>query len=130
MVSKPRATEQAEQGSWRAMLTAVPVANAAARVEERPEGVTVTVANREPAKLLPPFRWLVRPPKEKRLVLDRIGTSVWHLCDGKRTVENVIDAFADQYELEFHESRVAVTEYLRSLVQRGALAMAIPGEDG
>jgi len=51
------------------------------------------------------------------------------LCDGERTVEAIIDAFAAEHRLTFHEARVAVGGYLRSLMARGALAMVMAQEE-
>jgi hypothetical protein len=109
--------------SWREMLAATPIPNGAAEVEQTKTGLLITVAIEKPASLPLPLRWVIHPRKERRLALDALGKAAWELCDGKRTVEEIIDAFAGRYDLEFHESRVAVTEYLRTLVQRGALAM-------
>ena len=55
--------------------------------------------------------------------LDRLGSQVWQLCDGVRTVEDVVDEFARLHRLTFHEARASVTAYLKMLVQRGVLAM-------
>jgi hypothetical protein len=57
------------------------------------------------------------------VILDRVGTRLWKMCDGKKTVEQLVDFFAAQYELSFHEARAAVSGHLKALVQRGALAM-------
>jgi hypothetical protein len=45
------------------------------------------------------------------------------LCDGSKSIETIIDEFAEQYSLTFHESRVLITGFIKMLVQRGALAM-------
>jgi len=58
----------------------------------------------------------------------RLGSQVWRWCDGERTVEAVVDAFAAAHGLTFHEARVAVAGYVSSLVKRGALAIAMPKE--
>jgi hypothetical protein len=115
-------------GSWRRMLEAVPVPNAAARVEDGPEPreLTVTVETTRPRWLRPPLSWIVPFRPERRTRLDRLGTRVWRLCDGQRTVEQVVDTFAEQYRLTFHEARVAVTDHLRLLIQRGILAIGLP----
>ena len=63
------------------------------------------------------------------MILDHLGVEVWERCDGTRTVEQVVDEFAQKHALSFHESRVMVTEYLRELIQRGVLAIGLPGED-
>lgn len=116
--------------TWRAMLAAVPVRNAAADVAwNAADELEVTVAIERPRYLRPPLSWIV-PHRSRRIVrLDRLGARVWDLCDGERTVEDVVDVFAERYQLTFHEARVAVTGYLQSLVQRGALAVALPDEE-
>jgi len=61
------------------------------------------------------------------MTLDRLGSWVWKLCDGNRNVEQLVDDFAAAEGLSFHEARVAVTGYLKTLIQRGALAVEVPG---
>ncbi len=120
----------AGDGSWRRMLTARPVRNEAARLGQSGEGnVTVRVTKQRPWYLLPPLSWIVPFRRERAAALDRVGSRVWRLCDGERTVEGVIDEFASSYHLTFHEARVAVTGYLKELIQRGVLAISIPEDD-
>jgi len=114
--------------SWKDMLTAIPIQNVAAKVKPGKESGTlsISVPNRPDWwHKIPPVSWVVRPPKFKLLVLDAIGAPVWDLCDGKTTVEQIVEFFAERHQLTFHESRVSVTSYLRLLIQRGALAVAL-----
>ena len=115
-------------GSWRRMLTARPVHNAAARVVDAGGDVTVYVKSVRPWYMIPPLSWIVPHQPERGSVLDGLGSQVWRWCDGRRTVEDVIDVFAGEYDLTFHEARVAVTGYVKSLVQRGALAIVMSEE--
>jgi len=116
----------ATRASWRPVLEAVPVRNAAARlVERREEELCLAVAVRRPRWMVPPISWVVPLGVERRVRLDRMGSEIWDLCDGERTVEDMIDEFAARHSLSFHEARVAVTGYLRELVRRGLLAIAI-----
>ena len=78
--------------------------------------------------MLPPLSWIVPHRRERRVVLDRVGSQMWRQCDGERTVEAVIDAFAATHDLTFHEARVAVTTYIKSLVKRGVLVIVMPKE--
>lgn len=108
------------------MLAARPQRNQAARVErDNPDVVRLTVRKRRPRLLLPPLSWIIRPRLENRYELEGLGLEVWQLCDGNRRVEDIVDAFAQRRRLTFHESRVAVTSYLKILVEKGALAMAV-----
>jgi len=115
----------AEQG-WGNMLRAKPRHNLAAKVgEQSSEGLTVWVKQQRPSFLVPPISWVVPFKEEKKVVFDQIGTQIWRQCDGRHTVEDIIDHFAQTYRLSFHEARVAVTQYLGSLVQRGTIAMEV-----
>ncbi len=124
--SRPEVTAAGRTG-WQAMLLAVPHHNASARAEAAVNGgVTVTVPLQRPRWLVPPLTWFIRLSAVHTVRLDRLGGEVWHGCDGHDTVEMLTDRFAAAHRLTFHEARVLVTEYLRSLVQRGVLAVEMP----
>ncbi len=113
--------------SWKAMLEAKPVRNTVAKITRRDSGwTTVTVSTVKPRYLIPPISWIVRPPAERSAHLDKIGSQILELCDGNRTVEEIIDVFSSRHNLTFHEARVSVTNYTKMLVQRGMLAMVMP----
>ena len=59
----------------------------------------------------------------KKLQLDAMGTSVWDLVDGKRSVRMIIQIFAKAHRLENREAEVSVTGFLRQLGQRGLLGL-------
>jgi hypothetical protein len=59
----------------------------------------------------------------KKLQLDAMGTSVWDLVDGKRSVRMIIQVFAKAHRLENREAEVSVTSFLRQLGQRGLLGL-------
>ncbi|MBT3296795.1 MAG: PqqD family protein [Verrucomicrobia bacterium] len=115
------------EGPWTTMMRAHALQNRAARVEREP-GERVAVWVKQTRRLLPPLSWIVPFRRERLTRLDRIGSRVWSLCDGRRTVEEVVDVIAEQYRLTFHESRVAVTGYLKTLIQRGVLAIEMAEE--
>ncbi len=124
--ARPAEATAATDGSWRRMLLSQPVQNAAAEVKaEGQKGVRITVKKRRPFFLIPPLSWFIRPRLTGTVLLDRLGTLVWDLCSNDRTVEQIVDEFAHRHRLTFHESRVAVTNYMKLLVERGALAMAM-----
>lgn len=108
---------------WRRMLAAVPTHNSAANVQEHDDCVAVIIKNVRPGYMVPPISWFVPFKPQKVFRLDPIGTFLWKLCDGKRSVEDIIDCFKDEYDLTFHEAKTAVTDYLKKLVQRGVLAI-------
>jgi len=124
MSGKETSGLDAQNDSWKNRLKARPVRNAAAEVSRGDgEGPQIKVRRRKPGFLVPPLSWIIRPRLTRRLALDRIGARVWDLCDGERTMEDVVDEFSCRYGLTFHEARVAVSGYVSILVQQGALAI-------
>ncbi len=59
----------------------------------------------------------------KKLQLDALGTSVWDLVDGSRSVRQIIKIFAETHRLENREAEVSVTRFIRELGQRGLLGL-------
>ena len=109
--------------TWRRMLEARPVRNGAARAAEEAAGLRITVPRRRPGWLAPPLSWIVAVSPTRTLLLDRLARRVWDGCDGKRSVEEIVEDFAREHRLSFHEARVSVTALLKMMLQRGALAM-------
>ena len=59
----------------------------------------------------------------KKLQLDELGTSVWNLMDGNRSVRQLVKMFAEAHQLETREAEVSVTQFMRELGRRGLIAM-------
>jgi len=122
-------TQQSSVG-WKYMLMARPVQNTAVRVEhKRPNSVIIHVKRKKPWYMAPPLSWIIPARPTQALTLDAIGSEIWGLCNGQRTVEDVVDIFALRYRLSFHEARISVTEYLKTLIQRSVLAIAMQTEN-
>ena len=59
----------------------------------------------------------------KPLQLDKLGTDVWELIDGNRSVHRIIEVFAETHRLQVREAEVAVSQFIRQLGQRGLIGM-------
>jgi hypothetical protein len=59
----------------------------------------------------------------KKLQLDELGTSVWNLMDGDRSVRQLVEIFAETHQLEIREAEVSVTQFIRELGRRGLIGM-------
>lgn len=62
----------------------------------------------------------------KKLQLDAMGSFVWNLIDGKRTVKDIITTFAQDYKVTNQEAETAVAAFLKTLGQRGFIALRGP----
>ena len=72
------------------------------------------------------IRWFGSEPdrvQKKKLQLDVLGTAVWGLLDGDRSVRQVIQLFSDQHQLHPKEAEVSVTQFLRELGKRGIIGL-------
>ena len=109
------------------LLDAVPVCNGAVRVEKRESNVILWVPIQRHWWMEGPISWFLPIRREKGVALDVIGSEVWSACDGKRRVEDIIEGFAQRHKLRFHESRASVMQFLKSLLERKLLVLALPG---
>jgi len=65
-------------------------------------------------------------PKEKRIQLDEIGSIVWELCDGQRTVKEIVDHLYEKYKLLPREAELSLSSYLNNLAKRGLMGFILP----
>ncbi len=105
------------------LLTGVPMANEVMETSRAGDGLLVSIPIERPKWLVPPISWVVPFSKLRRVQLDAIGRAVLEACDGRRTVEEVIERFAAEHKLSFRESQLAVTRFLRELVTRGIIVI-------
>ena len=59
----------------------------------------------------------------KKLQLDTLGTSVWSLLNGERSVNQIIQQFAQTHRIYPKEAEVAITRFLRDLGRRGLIGL-------
>jgi hypothetical protein len=71
-------------------------------------------------------RWLGAggtEPQMGKLQLDRLGTFVWDLLDGRRSLRQIVAQFAATQRLEAREAEIAVTRFVRELGRRGLVGL-------
>lgn len=59
----------------------------------------------------------------RKLQLDSLGSQVWLLLDGKKTVEEIITTFAATAAITTQEAEQSVTAFLRELGRRGLILL-------
>ncbi|MBN1865831.1 PqqD family protein [Candidatus Sumerlaeota bacterium] len=62
---------------------------------------------------------------ERTFQLDALGREVYEACDGEATVEKIVRAFAKRHKLSIGEAEVSVTTYLKTLVSKALIGMAV-----
>jgi pyrroloquinoline quinone biosynthesis protein D len=63
-------------------------------------------------------RWILLAP-ERVLTPDETAVAVLKLCDGKRTVEDIVEALAKEYSAPADVIRVDVLDLLQGLADKG-----------
>jgi len=74
------------------------------------------------------FSKLTSTPKEKRIQLDVIGSIVWELCDGEKTVEEIIEYLHNKYKILPNEAEISLNTYFKQLSKRGLVGFILPKE--
>ncbi|HUT33413.1 MAG TPA: PqqD family protein [Planctomycetota bacterium] len=106
-------------------LASVPLRNQAVREERTDAGELRLVIPLRPAWWARLLSRVLYVPRQRRIVLDEIGGYVWGLCDGKRSVRDLVGALSTRYKLHRKEAEVSVVAYLRQLARRGLIGIAV-----
>lgn len=122
-------SQRIEKLSMETLLAAIPVANEAVRLEDHDSELIIYLPIRQTWWMRPPFSWVLPYRKERAIALDRLGREVYRAVDGQRSVEQIVEAFAETHRLRFHEARLAVMQFLRSLADRNIVALAVTAGD-
>jgi hypothetical protein len=65
---------------------------------------------------------------EKKIDLDKIGTTVWEACDGQNTVEDIAKILHEKYNMVMDEAETSLTVYFEQLAKRGLVVLRAPEE--
>ena len=60
---------------------------------------------------------------ERKLQLDNLGSSVWQMINGQRSVHQLITEFQTAHKLNQREAEISVTTFLKELGKRGLIVM-------
>jgi hypothetical protein len=107
----------------RQSLDAIPVLNGGFVPEKRADGqFDLVIRAPRPKGLLSRF---MPAEVEQRFKLDELGTYVFGLIDGCRSVEQIMETFAGNYRLNKRESEISVAAFLRMLAERKIISIVI-----
>ena len=125
-VFKKKASEK-YQISREQALKSIPVKNVQISEENSESGEVIihylTIMRPWISKVVRRFGGAEAQPQTKKLQLDQLGTEVWKLIDGNRSVRMIIRSFAESNQLQVREAEVAVTQFIRQLGKRGLIGL-------
>lgn len=101
--------------------------NQAVREEpgDNPDELIVVVPINYDRSSLRPLAKALHARTEKRFILDGTGLEVYRMLKGKKSFEQLIDAFAATHLLSFFEARAFLLDYVRTLVERGIAVIGV-----
>ena len=109
--------------TWREMLELRPVRNPELEWAEENERVVLHIKRGEMRSWkLRVVNFFVPLPPDRRVALDAIGTDVWRLLDGNRTVGKIAKELAKKYKLQPREAELSLQQYFKELGRRGYIA--------
>lgn len=106
--------------SWRAMLGLRPVRNPELEWSQDGGKVVLQLRHQKPSGWKQRLVGLVLPtPPDRQVELDTIGSEVWLLIDGQRTMGSIAGELAQKYQLSPREAELSLQQYCKELGRRG-----------
>jgi coenzyme PQQ synthesis protein D (PqqD) len=106
-------------------LTLRPGRNALITWEKQEGGKTILVVpeNKSVGWLTRMMAKWLQVPTERKVELDEVGGFVWELCDGKNTIETIVQRLSREYKMNRREAEVSVTMFLQMLHERNFIGL-------
>ena len=109
-------------------LSARPIRNENLTVSRDDDGNVVVGIPRRKTWWANAVARILRMPDKKKIALDEIGTAVWDQCDGRHTVQSIIENFVEKHKLNRREAEVSMFAFFKELTQRGFVGFVVNGQ--
>lgn len=110
--------------SKEAILFSKPIKNTNVKFDEKNEEIYVIFERKKTfwTNILAKIFFI---PKEKTIILDKIGSEVVKLCNGEKRVYDIVSYLAETHKLTPYEAEVSLLEYFKQLVKRGIIGLEV-----
>ncbi|MDD5503391.1 MAG: PqqD family protein [Candidatus Thermoplasmatota archaeon] len=88
---------------------------------EDANGITVIYLKKNFSKFERTIHKVVGGPDTVRIPLDKYGTEVWALCDGKNTIKQICETMWEKYKEEMEGVQERIPKFLSLLRSRGLI---------
>jgi hypothetical protein len=102
-----------------------PLRNPSLRWERTKNGTVTVFISYEKSRLA---SIISKIPKEKQVMLDKVGSRVWDFCDGNHTIKKIAETMHQEYKLTMEEAEAALRAYFNQLSERGLVGFILPNE--
>lgn len=108
-------------------LAIVPVRHPLVEWKRNGDEVVLTIPTRDDRLARVVKRVVRNLPDTRQIALDDVGSCVWELCDGNRSIDSVVGAVVKSQQLTRREAEVSVTTFLQMLAKRNLVGLMSPG---
>ncbi len=130
MLSRARRKPKKPGVTKEQFLRFVPVRNPLVKWDKYPTGEVFLLVPRGRSRRWNILSRFVNVPPDKKVVFDKVGSHIWELCDGKRTVDDIVGEMVHSYKLARREAEAPLTVHLQKLVKRGYVGLVPKGASG
>jgi hypothetical protein len=98
-----------------------------ASIEERPMTMSETYPASHPqaiSRIIEGEAVIVLPESGQVGVLNEVGTRVWELTDGRRSLEEIVAAIVEEFEITPERARQDVDAFVQELVEKEMLILS------
>ena len=64
---------------------------------------------------------IINPDLNRVQLLNTVGSRIWELADGSRSVNEIITILTEEYDVEEEQARQSVTIFLQGLEEKGLI---------
>jgi hypothetical protein len=68
---------------------------------------------------------IITPSENIVRMLNPVGSRIWELADGQRTVENIVQVLLQEYAVDEDVARGSVTAFVDQLATKGLLELSL-----
>jgi hypothetical protein len=67
---------------------------------------------------------IITPAENTVRMLNTVGSRVWELADGRRTVKEIAGVLTQEFDVDLDQARESATQFVDELAAKGLLAFA------
>lgn len=114
-------------------LAIVPVRHPLVKWERTDNEVILSIPMRDDRvaravkKIIKALKMAKELPDSRQVGLDEVGSYVWELCDGERTIDGVVMGLSKEYKLTRREAEASVTMFLQTLAKKNLIGLMSVG---
>lgn len=106
------------------VLGLVPIRNPAVEWRKYKSGEVAIVVSTKRRGLM---ARIDKAEKKKKIILDKMGSHVWMLCDGEHTFGDIAEDLVKTYKMHRREAELSLARYFDTLMKKGLVSF-IPGK--